>query len=194
MAGISTCSLCRRHCRIGGPSDRNQRAAIVEDVNVDDADALAEPTNGADCNQRRIDGWPDIVDPEVDRRQRTLENHGGCVVADSVDHGRYRTAMPLTAARSAFELRPHRRADRDLLLFRVEVRDLHPEEGDEGRIVEQLLNIGLRQAHGVTTILPKTWRSSMARKASPDSSSGKVFWITTFKAPPWTSCSSASMS
>src|SRR6516162_10222562 len=193
MAVISTCSLCRRHRRIRGPSDRDQRAAIVEDVNVDDADAFAEPTNSADRIQRRIDGWPDIVDPEVDRRQRALENHGGRIVADSVDHGRYRTAMPLTAARSAFELRSHRRADRDLLLFRVEVRDLHSEEGDEGRIVEQLLNIGFRQAHGVTTILPKTWRSSMARNASRAPSSGKVFWMTTFNAPPWTSCSSASM-
>src|SRR6478735_2387999 len=107
--------------------------------------------------------------------------------------------MPLAAALAALELRPHLAAHGDALLGRVGLGHLQPEEGDERRVVEHLLQLGIRQrfrllAHGVTTILPNTSRSSITRSASRASSSLKVLSTSTLSLPLCTSSSSFSMS
>src|SRR4030095_12270504 len=81
---------------------------------------------------------------------------------------------------------------------------LQAEEGDEGRVVEHLLQLVLRQrhdlvapafiAHGDTTTLPNTSRSSMTRSASRAWLSGKTLSTSTLSLPSWTSFRSCSMS
>ena len=81
--------------------------------------------------------------------------------------------MPLAAAGDAFELGAHRQRHRHELLRRIGFGDGQAEEADERRTRQQFLQLRRRQclAHGVTTILPNTSRSSITRSAS--AASGK---------------------
>src|SRR4029078_6149968 len=134
--------------------------------------------------QRRLDCGPEIVDAKIYGRQRPPQCHDQRIVADRVDDRRQRAAMPLAGGLAALELRPHLAAHGDALLRRIGLGHLQPEEGDERGVVEHLLQLGIGQwfrllAHGVTTILPNTSRSSITRSASRASSSLKVLSTST---------------
>src|SRR5262249_29879779 len=72
------------------------------------------------------------------------------------------------------------------------------EEGNERRMVEHHLQLVLGErrlvAHGATTILPNTSRSSITRSASRACSSGKTLSTSTFSLPSCTSFKSVSTS
>src|SRR5262249_18277167 len=84
-------------------------------------------------------------------------------------------------------------------VHRVGLGDLEPEEGDERRVVEHRLQLAAVQrlrilAHGATTILPNTSRSSITRSASRASSSLNTLSTRTLSLPLCTSSRSFSMS
>src|SRR5262249_11452278 len=127
-----------------------------------------------DDRQRRVHRGLEIVDAEIDGRQRPAEHHHQRVVANRVDDGGNRSAMPLAGARAALELRPPDGAHRYLLVGGIDLGHLEAKRCDEWRMSERLLDLllGQRRRHGVTTTLPNTSRSSITRNASRASSSG----------------------
>src|SRR6185436_8171578 len=103
-----------------------------------------------------------------------------------------------------FKFRAHGAGHGELLVGRIGLAHLQAEEGDKGRVVEHLLQLvpGQRHdlvvhpfiAHGATTTLPNTSRSSITRNASRASASGKTLSTNTLSLPSWTSFRSCSMS
>src|SRR5437763_8218553 len=171
---------------VGGAADRDELALFVGDVDIDDPDQLAAPAYGRGDDQRGLDCGPDVIDPEVHRRQRPPQQHHQCVVANGVDDRGDRAAVPLTGAPAALEFRPHLGAHDDLLLLRLGREHRQVQGVDKRGMRQLLLQLFLGQrclAHGVTTSLPKTCRCSSRASASGARSRENVSSITACKWP-----------
>src|SRR5260221_3862203 len=95
---------------IGRAADRDKVSLVVEHVDIHDADTLAGPPDMRRGSKRCVDRRAEIVDAEVDGRQRPAQSHYQRIVADGVDHRGDRAAMPLLGVLAALELRPPRHA------------------------------------------------------------------------------------
>src|SRR4029453_8794437 len=201
---LRTVCTSGRQRRVGGAADGQQRFLLVEHVDIDHAHALAGAAHLGGDHQTGFEGRPQVVDAEVYGRQPPAQRHDQRVVADRVDDRRQRAAVPLARTLAALELRLHGAGHGELLVVGIGLGHLQAEEGDEGRVVEHLLQLVLGQrhdlvgpsffAHGDTTTLPNTSRSSMTRNASRASLSGKTLSTNTLSLPSWTSFRSCSMS
>src|SRR5262245_14660534 len=143
-AGLAVEPLCRGVRR---PSNGNERLSVIEYVDIDHADAFAgAPHFGCD-NEAGVDRRSQIVHAEVDGRQTAAQRHHQGIVADGVDNGGQRPAMPLPGAGAALEFRPHGARHGHLLARRIGLDDLEAQEGDEGRAVQVCLQLRDRQWH-----------------------------------------------
>jgi len=156
-------------------ADKGFEVAIAS---IGDADALARAAHPRHRDQSGVDRGPEVVDTEVHRWQAATDHHADGEVADGVDDRRDDATVPLLRARTALEFRPHRRTHGHFLFDWVGRHHGEAEKQVEWRRIQHLLNFSRSQrrggglAHGATTTLPNTARSSMTRTASLACSSG----------------------
>src|SRR5262249_2827341 len=162
---------------VGAAADSDEGLLLVVDVHVHEGHGAAGAPDARCPRQHAADGRAEVVDPEVDRRHAAADRHADGVVANRVEEARERAAVKLPSALPPLQLGPHRHADRERAGLVVERDNLEAEEAQERRGVESGLYLLGREflgalAHGLTTTLPMTRRSSKRRNASFTSASG----------------------
>src|SRR5262245_47469057 len=164
--------------RIRAPAHGDQRLLIVEDIHVHERHRAPDPPHPRSASDDAADRRLEVVDAQVDRRDAAAHHHSDREVAHDVDEGGERPTVKLRGAGAPLELGADRHGYGQRAGGVIERDGVELEKGQERRAVEDGLDLLEAQtlrgglAHGCTTTLPNTSRSSRRRKASLTSSSG----------------------
>src|SRR5215472_14213482 len=175
--------------RVRATAHRHQRLLLVVDVHVDEGDRAPHAPHPRGARDHAAHRGPEIVDAQVDGGHTPANRHAHREIAHDVDEGGEGAAVELRGARPPLELWTHGHGHGQGARVAVEGDGAELQETDEGRGIEGGLDLldgerGRRGlAHGRTTTLPNTSRSSRRRKASFTSSSGSSRSMTGVSCP-----------
>jgi Integrase core domain len=100
-------------------SNRDQAPSIVENIDIDDRDCLANAPHVCNPFDGRIDCRSQVVDAEVDGRNPAIHHHRNRVVTHGVDECRQWATVELAGPLQTLELRSLGHDHYDHLLLRV---------------------------------------------------------------------------